>query len=121
MGRPEVLLIGEFASPDSELAQRLAAWGAQCNFANSWEQICKLLGERSFDLVVCEGNLGGDYAVRAVPLLVGSPTTLFYSFPVEDSCLWIQVLEKGCTCAKPHAWRPDEFAQLVRQALKDET
>jgi PleD family two-component response regulator len=63
MGRPAVLLAGGSANPYSELAQRLSCWGAQCNFANSWEEVCKLLDERSFDLVICEANLPGGSAL----------------------------------------------------------
>lgn len=84
MGKPEVLLAGEPANPHSDLAQRLAHWGAQCNFASSLEEVCKLLSERTFDLVICEATLLGGSALRAVPLLTGLPTTLFCSFPIED-------------------------------------
>jgi len=118
MGRPEVLLAGKPANSYSDLAQLLASWGARCNFANSFEEVSKLLGERTFDFVVCEMALAGGSAFRAIPLLAGSATTLFCSYPVEDTCLWIQVVEKGRVCQRPVAWRPDEFGQVLRQVVK---
>jgi PleD family two-component response regulator len=121
MVRPEVLLAGERANPHSALARRLARWGACCNFAKSWEEVCKLLGERKFDFVVCEANLAGLSALRAVPLLKGSTATLYCSFPIEDSCLWIRVVEKGRACDTPLAWRPNEFERILRKALADAT
>jgi CheY-like chemotaxis protein len=119
MGRPAVLLAGGSARPRCELAERLARWGAQCNFANTWEEVCRLLDERNFDLVVCEANLPGGSALQAIPMLADSPTTLFYSFPVEDSCLWIQVVKRGHACGRPFVWRPNEFLRVLRQTVKD--
>jgi hypothetical protein len=120
MERPEVLLAGNPANPYSDLAQLLACWGARCNFANSLEEVSKLLGERTFDLVLCEATLAGGSAFQAVPLFTGSATTLFCSYPVEDTYLWIQVVKKGCVCPRPMAWRPDEFGRIL-QAVKGET
>jgi hypothetical protein len=120
MENPEVLIAGKPANPYSDLAQLLACWGARCNFASSLEEFSKLVGERTFDLVVCDATLAGGSVFQAVPLLAGSATTLFCSYPVEDSCLWIQVIKRGCLCTRPIVWRPAEFGRILRQAVKGE-
>jgi hypothetical protein len=120
MARPEVLIAEEPADPHSALAQRLARWGARCSFATSRGEICRLLGERPFDIVVCAATLADGSALRVVPLLAGSQTTLFCSIPVEDSCLWIRVVEKGHVCGRPFVWHPSEFGRVLHQALLDD-
>jgi hypothetical protein len=118
MARPEVLIGGEPANPHSVLAQHLARWGAQCSFANSCQKVCEFLGERRFHLVVCEATLADGSVLRAIPLLASSSATLFCSFPVEDSCLWIRMVEEGRVCRRPSVWRPHEFGRVLREALE---
>lgn len=119
MGKPNVLLAGEFANPSSDVAVRLATWDARCQFANSCQEVCALLGQQDFQLVISELKLADGSALQAAPLLEGSPTTMFCSLPVEDSCLWIQVVEKGRACFRPSIWRPREFGRVLRRVLEE--
>lgn len=119
MGKPNVLLAGEFANPCCDVALRLADWDARCQFAKSCEQACALLERQAFKLVISELKLADGSALRAAALLEGSPTTMFCSLPVEDSCLWIQVVERGHACFRPSIWRPREFGRVLRRALQE--
>jgi hypothetical protein len=57
----------------------------------------ELLKNHTFRLVISGTNPTNDSA-SLIPLLEGSPTTLFCSYPIEDSCLWIRILNNGNVC-----------------------
>lgn len=119
MCKLKVLLVGECASPHSHIAQRLATWDVDCQFANSYSEACELFKHHAFRLVI-SGTSPKDDSASLIPLLEGCPTTLFCSYPIEDSCLWIRVLDKGNVCWDAPALRPSDFGQLLRRVLNAE-
>jgi hypothetical protein len=68
-------------------------------------------------MVVSEMNLVDGSALRMSLLLEGSPTSLFYFYPIEDSCLWIPVVERGQICLGAGVLRPSEFGRILRRTL----
>lgn len=119
MRRPKVLLVGESLNQHSYLAQRLTSWGGECRFATSYKQVCALLEQQTFEFVISRMNLVDGSALRLIPLLEGSPSSLFCFYPIEDSCLWIPLVEKGQICWGASALRPSEFGRVLRRALPD--
>ena len=119
MTRLNVLLVGECARPHSHIAQRLASWNAECQFATTYSEASELFKRETFRLVI-SGTIIKDGSASVIPLLERSPTTLFCSHPIEDSCLWIRVMDKGNVCWDVPALRPGEFGRLVRQPLTGE-
>ena len=119
MSKLKVLLIGECAHPRSHVAQRLVNWDADCQFANSYSEASKLLKRHAFRLVISGTNPKNDSAAL-IHLLEGSPTTLFCSYPIQDSCLWIRILDNGNVCWDAPALRPSDFGQLLRQVLNSD-
>ena len=89
----KVLLVGECASPHSQIAQRLASWNAECQFATTYSEASELLKHETFRLVISGPNLRNGSA-SLIPLLEGFPTTPFCSHSIEDSCLWIRVMRR---------------------------
>jgi hypothetical protein len=120
MGRTKVLLAGECASPYSSIAQHLAQWGADCNFASTCTEMCELVVQHTFDLILSGTTLMDGSVWRVVPLLEGSYSTMYCSYPIEDSCLWIKVVDRGRACLGAPALRPREFGPLLRRILKGE-
>ena len=120
MRRPNVLLVGESLNQYSYLAQRLTSWGGECRFAISHKDVCALVGQQNFELVISQMNLVDGSALRMIPLLEGSPTSLFCFHPIEDSCLWIPIVERGQICWRAPALRPSEFGRVLRRALTEE-
>jgi len=120
MRKPKVLLVGECANPQSLIAQRLSAWDADCQSANSSEEACHLLTQQTFELVMSETTLVDGSALRIIPFLEGSSTTLFCSHPIEDSCVWIKLVDRGQVCWGAPALRPSEFRRLLYRLLKGE-
>jgi hypothetical protein len=111
----KVLLVGECASPHSQIAQRLASWNAECQFAATYSEAFELLKHETFRLVINGTDIKNGSSLTS--LLEGSPTTLFCSHSIEDSCLWIKVMDKGNVCWDAPALRPSEFGRLVRHVL----
>lgn len=97
-------------------AQRLANWDVNCQFANSYSETCEVFKQHAFRLVI-GGTNPKDYSASPIPPLEGFPTTLFCSYPIEDSCLWIRVLDNGNVSRDAPARRASDFEQLVRGVL----
>jgi len=119
MERPKVLLVGESLNQYSRLAGLLTKWGGECRFATSHEEACALLGQQTFELVISEMHPMDGSALRLIPLLEGSPTSLFCFHAIEDSCLWMPVVERGQNCWGAPALRPSAFARVLRRALNE--
>lgn len=93
----KVLLVGECASPHSQIAQRLASWNAECQFAATYSEAFELLKHETFRLVINGTDIKNGSSLTS--LLEGSPTTLFCSHSIElavcRSKLWIREMFVG--------------------------
>lgn len=113
MATIKILLVGEDLNQHSHFAQCLACWGANLQYAPSCSQACALFKERAFDLVVSRLKLVDGSALQMVPLLDGSPATLFCSQPVADDCWWLPVVEGGRVCWGAPGFRAKEFGEFL--------
>ena len=120
LDKPSAFLVGKCADPNSNLARRLSDWGAECHFAASYGEACSLLRQQTFDLILSEMQLADGSARRLVPLLEGSSASLYCSYPIEDSCLWIPVVDQGRECWGSAPMRPGEFGLLLRRTLANQ-
>jgi hypothetical protein len=103
-----VLFITESERGCWQLARRLEALGCRCWFASNPAEIRMVLEYCDVGLVlstrpVTEGS-------QLMSLLTGPKRTVFYSFPVEDSCLWFQATSHG---PRVSAIRPSEFMSIL--------
>ena len=119
MRRPNVLLVGESLNQYSYLAQRLTSWGGECRFASSYKKACAWLRQQTFELVISEIHPTDGSAFRMIPLLEGSSTSLFCFHPIEDSCLWIPIVERGQVCWSAGVLRPSEFGRILCRTLSE--
>jgi len=119
MAQRTAVIVGQCASPHSSIAQRLARWGVQCLFAKSYTEARSLLQQRACDLILSDLQLADGSARRLAALLEGSPVSLFCSYPIEDSCLWIPVVARGRDCWGAAPLRPREFGVLLRRAFAE--
>jgi hypothetical protein len=119
---PKVLLVERTPSLSqySHLARRLTSWGTGCQFAISYKEVCALLGQQTFELVISGMRLVNGSALRMIPLLEGSSSSLFCFHPVQDSCLWIPIVEGGQVCWGAPVLHPGEFGRLLRRTLTEE-
>ncbi len=112
-----VLLIAGSERGCWQLARGLEERGCRWWFASTINDIRSLLNERSFHLVLSTRPLTQGSAI--MELLNGSACSVFYSYPIEDSCLWLQAAYDGRACAQPPVLRPSEFASALDQMVKE--
>jgi hypothetical protein len=113
-----VLLIGEDERIWWNLARHLERLPCRLWFAASIGDARELLKGRDFCLAlstqpVTEGN-------PMAPLLKRAVRNVFYSFPIEDSCLWFLAL--GDVMGRPgtSALRPSEFFDILSEIVAAE-
>jgi len=116
-GGVNVLLIGESERGCWQLARRLEERGCRWWFASTTDDVRSLLEERPFHLVLSTCPVARGSAI--MELLQGSPCNVFYSYPIEDSCLWLQAAYQGRACSKAPVLRPSEFASALDEMVTE--
>ena len=110
-----VLLIRQNDQDCWHLVRQFERRGWHCWFADSLDGVQSLLDERSFHLVLSTRRRVRIQALMA--LLQGSDCTLFYSYPIEDSCLWLQPMRHGQECIPTPVLRPSEFMSSLDELV----
>jgi hypothetical protein len=113
-----VLLVDENLPSMSHLAAYLRSLGCLCSFARSLPEACALLLKEKFNLVLSKFVLPGRGSHDLVARLAGGNASLFYSFALEDSCLWIPRVRDGKECWGEPALRPGEFARILKDLTR---
>ena len=117
--RLQILLIRKSQTGSSVLAERLAAQGCACTFANSLQNIGTLLDQRTFDLVLGPISLESDSLYPLIDRLEGAETTLFYSLGVEDGCWWLPALRRGENCFGEPAIHSSAFMGVLEKTIQE--
>lgn len=113
-GSVNVLLIGESCG---QLARRLEKKGFRWWSASTSDDIRALLGGPSFHLVLSSRPVVQESAI--MELLKGFACNVFYSYPIEDSCLWLLAAHNGRACLKTPVLRPKEFASVLDGMMRE--
>ena len=116
---PKILLIAESPMGVSFLAARLKKWACEIHFASSCEIANALVSKQRFDLVLSEFRLWNESSNPLATLLIGSDTTLVYSYPVETGCWWLPAVKNGKACWGSLAMQPSEFIGFLDDFLKE--
>ena len=116
---PKVLLIADNPIGISFLETRFNKWTCEVQFALSYKAATALVSHEPFDLVLSQFRLrdGSSYPLAA--LLIGSNTTLVYSYPVETGCWWLPAVKNGQSCWGSLAMRPREFMVFLDDILNE--
>lgn len=114
-----VLLIGEGPQGFSYLANRLGRQGLTCQSATSYEEACRLLSRKEFELVLCPMRLRGHTLYPLIRELHGTRASLFCTYPVEDGCWWLPALCRGQDCFGSGALLPSEFVETLDGLIEE--
>jgi hypothetical protein len=111
----EVLLICECPQGIAHLAQKLEQLDCSCSFARNTMEVSSLLERNSFRLVlstrpVTEGGV-------LMRVLCRTSCIVFYSFPIEDGCLWFQALPEPSARQLTSVLRPSEFMSVLTDLI----
>src|ERR1700739_3266765 len=115
----KVLLIGNSLDGFSTLLNRLTKRGCNCRSAISNLDVCRLLDNQTFNLVLAPIRINGTRLYSLIAQLAESGTTLFYSQRVEAGCWWLPALRRGQNCFGAPALRPGEFVFVLDQTIEE--
>ena len=111
----DVLLVGGTRQGWWHLAEHLEQLGCRCWFACTAEDVQGLLIQRRFRLILSARPV--TQGSNRMELLRAPERTVFYSFPVENGCLWIRALPEMIRGAHPSTLRPGEFINVLDEAV----
>jgi len=116
---PKILLIAASPMGVTFLVTRLKKWECEIHFASSCKEANTFVSSQRFDLVLSEFRLSDGSSYPLADLLVGSNTTLVYSYPVETGCYWLPAVRNGQSCWGSLAMLPSEFVGYLDDILKE--
>jgi hypothetical protein len=114
-----ILLIAASPTGVLFLVTRLKKWECEIHFASSYKEANTFLGSKIYDLVLSEFRLSDGSSYPLADLLVGSNTTLVYSYPVEAGCYWLPAVKNGQSCWGARVMRPNEFVAYLNDILQE--
>src|ERR1700734_3986106 len=115
----KILLIAASPTGVSSLMSRLKKWEGEIHFASSYQEANMFVGSKIYDLVLSEFRLLDGSSYPLADLLVGSNTTLVYSYPVETGCYWLPAVRNGQSCWGSLAMLPSEFVGYLDDILNE--
>ena len=112
-----VLLVGRTPQLFSFIQPSLERVGCRCNFAQSQQEISKLLSRTTLDIVL---SLNTHLSLsKMIALLAGRRVSMFHTVAVEKGCWWLPVLRNGENCLGAAAFRPNEFNKFLGEIVKN--
>jgi CheY-like chemotaxis protein len=111
-----VLLAGETAMRSATLRKWLAQRGCHCQLVTSFEDACRALSQREFDLVLCQYNLPDRTAFPLLDWLEGSPSTLIFARSGRGR-RWLPIVERGRRCRDRPLLGATELPAALEQIL----
>ena len=116
---PNILLIASNPLGTSSLVKRLNKWACGIRTCSSSQEARALAAKQSFDLVLSEFGLRDGSSCPFTASLIGSNTTLLYSYPVEAGCWWLPAVKNGQSCWGCPAMRSAEFIGFLETFLAE--
>ncbi len=108
-----VLFVGEYPALSASLARVLKSLGCECRYANSRQEASAAIERRNFRIVLSKAKLADGNPRALIPAMRAASGWLFLSFPVEDGCWWIPVMENGELCLEAVALRSRDFSKSL--------
>ncbi len=113
-----MLFVGEYPALSASMARVLKSIGCEIRFAASCEEALAAMKQRRFRVVLSKTNLADGSARKLIPTVQTAEGWLFLSFPVEEGCWWIPVMQEGQLCVEAVALRSREFSKALLQIVK---
>jgi hypothetical protein len=112
-----VLLVGDCLMLGASPAQALSSLRCEWWYAASCEKALAAMEERTFRVVLSKFKLADGSGRRLIPAVQMASAWLFLSFPVEEGCWWIPVIEAGQLPVKVSAVHSRQFRRVLVKIL----
>lgn len=114
----EVLFVGDYPVPSASLARLLSSLRCEWRYVTSSEKALTAMEERHFRVVLSKSKLADGSGRRLIPAVQSASGWLFLSFPVEDGCWWIPVVEAGRRSVEAMALHSRDFHSALEKIVK---
>lgn len=111
----DVLLVGGNRQGWWRIAQHLEQMGCHCWFALTAEDVRDLLARSRFRLILSARPV--TERSNLMELLRAPDRTVFYSFQVENGCLWFRAMPEIIRGERLSTFRPGEFIGVLDAAV----
>jgi hypothetical protein len=118
---PSVLLVGRNGSWGRSVLKSLEKFGAELFFMAPQSITTEYMRRSAFNLILLDSAFPPEQRRLLVTELLGSSTTIFYTFPVENDCWWLPTLRQGQDCHGTPAFRRNEFPYELERILRNQT
>lgn len=113
-----MLLVGEYPAFSASVARVLRTAGCEFRYAASCQEALAALEKSKYRVVLSKPKLADGNARKMIPAMQTAGGWLFLSFPVEDGCWWIPVMEEGQLCMDAVALHSREFSKSLLKIVK---
>jgi hypothetical protein len=117
---PSILLVGRNGSWATSVLKSLAKYGCEMSFVTPKAATSKYVRNGAYDLILLDSTVAAEQRRQLVAELVGSHSSVFYTFPVENGCWWLPTLRRGQGCHGAPAFRRSEFQLELERILQDQ-
>ena len=118
--RSHILMVGQSTSWGAPLQSTLNKIGCDFSFAPSLRVTAEHVRKGSYALLLLDSTVPPEHRQQLVSGLLGSDTSIYQLFPVENGCWWLPVLVSGEECFGSPGFRTKELlaelARLLRNA-----
>jgi hypothetical protein len=116
---PAVLLVGRNGSWGSAVLRSLEKCGCEFSFEAPQNVTPEFARKVTFDLILLDSTVSQEQRRELASELLGSHTSIFYTFPVENGCWWLPALRRGHDCHGAPAFRRNEFPLELERILRN--
>ena len=113
-----MLLVDDTPVPSAAVKRALSSLQCDWRYAASCEEALAAMEERTFRVVLSKFKLADGSGRRLIPAVQMASSWLFLSFPVEEGCWWIPVIEAGRLSVKAAALHSREFRSALVKIMK---
>jgi hypothetical protein len=115
------LLVGRNGSWGTSMLKSLEKFDCELSFVAPQTVTSEYVRKGAYNLILLDSTVPPKLRRQLVSELVGSEASIFYTFPVENSCWWLPTLHRGEDCHGAPAFRRNEFPFELERILQDQT
>ena len=113
-----MLLVDDSPAPSEAMERALRSLQCVWRCAASCEEALAAMEGRTFQVVLSKFRLADGSGRKLIPAVQMASAWMFLSFPVEEGCWWIPVIEAGRLSVKAAALHSREFRSALVKIVR---